>query len=47
MASGVKELVDFDPEYLIVALGENVSNLDGDDDREAYHAQELQMAWRT
>ena len=38
VASGVKELVDFDPEYLIVALGENVPNLDGSDDREAYRA---------
>ena len=38
VASGVKELADFNPEYLIVALGENVSNLTNDADREAYRA---------
>ena len=36
VAKGMKELVDFSPEYLVFALGENVPNLASDADVEAY-----------
>ena len=36
VAAGVAELVAFRPEYLVFALGENVPNLDTEDDRIAY-----------
>lgn len=36
--AGMQKLIDFNPEYLIVALGENVPNLSTEDDRKSYRA---------